>query len=172
MRNPRILIWIDSLISNPSKVNLLLLSSVLNRLIPFNTPHGFKLKQIDGEKVVTDAPYKRKNFNHLKGIHACAIATLGEFSAGMALAKLFGLAHYRIILQELKITYHFQALTDLQAECLIPTQKKEKTRQEITELGKTTLSLESYVRDKNKNLVAIVVSQWQLKDWQKVQTKI
>ena len=58
-----------------SKFYLWLLNQGLSYMIPFNKPHGFKIVKISEEKIRTKLPYKRKNLNHIKGIHACAMAT-------------------------------------------------------------------------------------------------
>jgi len=42
----------------------------LNRMIPFNKPHGFKVLEVDEDSLKVLLPYKRKNFNHINGIHA------------------------------------------------------------------------------------------------------
>ena len=52
----------------------------LYRMIPFNAPHGFEIAEITDWEVKTVLPYIRKNLNHINGIHACALATVSEFT--------------------------------------------------------------------------------------------
>src|SRR5689334_25303249 len=68
-----------------SRFFLWLLNRVLGYSIPFNKPHGIKLTAVHDDGVSVRLPYRRKNLNHLKGIHACALATMAEFSSGIAL---------------------------------------------------------------------------------------
>ncbi|MBX7175295.1 MAG: peptide chain release factor 2, partial [Saprospiraceae bacterium] len=42
------------------------------------------------------------NLNHLKGLHACSLATLGEFTAGMSLLHALRSMDYRLIMKEIK----------------------------------------------------------------------
>ena len=66
--------------SSPFKRRIL--QFVLSYAIPFNRPHGFKIKEVftDGFHIVL--PYWKINRNHIKGIHACGLATLSEFVSG------------------------------------------------------------------------------------------
>ncbi|MCK5104546.1 MAG: DUF4442 domain-containing protein, partial [Cyclobacteriaceae bacterium] len=63
-----------------SSIYLKILNIGLNRMVPFNKPHGFKVVEIGDYHLKTMVPYKKSNFNHIKGIHACALATLSEFT--------------------------------------------------------------------------------------------
>ena len=65
------------------------LNRMLDRLIPFNKPHGFKVLAISDHEVTTLIPYKKKNFNHIRGLHATALATLSEFTTGLMLLNVF-----------------------------------------------------------------------------------
>ena len=89
---------------------LWLLNQGLNRMSAFNKPHGFKITRISPDKIQTKLPYKKRNLNHIKGIHACAMATISEYTTGlMILYKLDVKKKYRIIMQKLEMDYHFQA---------------------------------------------------------------
>lgn len=68
-----------------SKLYLKILNVMLARSIPFNKPHGFTIKEIYDDGFKISLPYKRKNLNHIKGIHACALATLAEYTSGLTL---------------------------------------------------------------------------------------
>ena len=65
-----------------SKFGMFKLNLGLHYVIPFNKPHGIKLIEISDDFVKTKIPYKRKNLNHIKGIHACGMATAAEFASG------------------------------------------------------------------------------------------
>lgn len=142
-------------------------------VIPFNKRHNFKIAQVGEDFIRTEAPYQRKNFNHIRGIHACGIATISEFATGLLLLTKVDPAKYRIIMSELKMTYHFQAkmkifaesrLTqeELQRDIIIPLQTSEK-------VNKTMIA---EVKDEKGNHIATAHITWQLKNWKDVKTKI
>src|SRR5690606_6131342 len=92
-----------------------LLSKGLNTMVPFNGPHKFEVKEIGSHHLEVQLPYRKKNLNHLKGIHACAMATLAEVSSGFLLVSILDPKKYRLILQKLEMEYHYQAKTSVSA---------------------------------------------------------
>ena len=112
-----------NLLNAPSKTNLFLINKAMQFAIPFNRPHGFEIVAATKNSVTTRGKYKRINFNHIRGIHACGLATIGEFSAGTCLIKNFGMEKYRVIMQTLHAEYHYQAKMDV-----FSTTKKQVNR--------------------------------------------
>lgn len=162
----------ERILNNPSTIELMVLDKVLKFMIPFNAPHGFKLLALNDEEVKIRLPFKNKNLNHVKGIHACAIATVGEFCAGMSLIKSFPIAKYRPILAKLSVDYLYQGKTDLIGTIKIVPDKILSIKDEIENTGKSLVELETIVADKNQNVVAKVHTTWQIKSWDKVKTKL
>jgi acyl-coenzyme A thioesterase PaaI-like protein len=76
---------IDKLMEKSTKLNLMALDKVLTLGIPFNAPHGFTIKEISSDQVRVSLPNRKLNHNHIGGIHACAMATVGEYCAGCCL---------------------------------------------------------------------------------------
>ena len=74
----------------------------LSYIIPFNKPHRIKVKSISDTKVTTFIPYRRRNFNHIKGIHACGMATCAEFSSGLLLLSRLDPKKYRLIMESIE----------------------------------------------------------------------
>ncbi|MFZ4712514.1 MAG: DUF4442 domain-containing protein [Bacteriovoracaceae bacterium] len=163
---------LDRILKKPSAVELIVLEKILRFVIPFNAPHGFKLMIVDEGQVSIKIPYKRVNMNHLKGIHACAIATVGEFCAGLSLIKEFPVAKYRPILKTLSCEYTYQGKTDLIGTIIIDQKKMQNLREELTRVDKTTILLVTTIVDKEQKEVAKVTTEWQLKLWEKVKTKV
>ena len=155
-----------------SKFYLFFLNQILLRAIPFNKPHKIKVKKIFENKIVSFVPYKKRNFNHIKGIHACCIATVAEFSAGLVLIKKLNIKKYRFIMSNINVEYKYQAKTELTASSeIIETDIKNivdglKNQDSVLSIVKTE------VIDKNDNLVAVCETTWQIKDWKKVKTKL
>ena len=105
--------------ASKSKWALRKLNFIFSYGIPFNRPHGFKIKSIEENAITSIARYQRRNFNHIHGIHACAIATIAEFSAGSVLMMKFVPNQYRLIMSKLEVKYHYQAKQDLFARAEI-----------------------------------------------------
>src|SRR5688572_33026468 len=95
---------------------LRILNWSLNRMIPFNKPHGFVIVEISDNHLKTLLPYRRKNFNHIRGLHACALATVSEFTTGFLLINRLDAKKYRLIMQRLEMDYHYQGKMDSFAE--------------------------------------------------------
>lgn len=162
---------IDKLIANPSRTNLMALNKVLTLGIPFNAPHGFKIRELNEDTVIISLPNRKLNHNHLGGVHACAMATVGEFCAGMSLLQSFGITRYRLILSELHVKYTYQGRVDLEGSCSPRQIDKEAVKKVLDTEGKHLQKLETLIRDKNGKEVAVVTTTWQLKSWDQVKTK-
>ncbi|WP_226390371.1 DUF4442 domain-containing protein [Penaeicola halotolerans] len=156
-----------------SNFHLWLLNKVLAYKIPFNKPHGFKITAISDQSLRIDLPYKRGNFNHIRGIHACALATLCEFVTGFKLIDVLGASDYRIILQKLELEYLYQAKKDVYAKfelhkdwleetILIPLKSQEAV----------FVTCEITVYDTDDRAVVVAKVTWQIKSWQKVKTTL
>ena len=158
--------------SASSRRHLWLLNRLLNHLVRFNKPHGFQVIKIDDDHVQTFAPYHKKNFNHVRGIHACAIATIGELAAGLSLMVHFSPADYRVILSSLNIDYHYQAKKDIVATAKLLSAEKESILQALQQAGKTLHTMSVDVKDSDHQAVATVKSTWQIKPWKDVKTKM
>lgn len=163
---------IDNLIQNPTKANLIILNKILSFGIPFNAPHSFKIKNLSQDLVKIQLPNKKLNHNHISGIHACAIATVGEFCAGLSILSSFGISKYRLILAELNVKYSYQGKTHLEGSCL-PTQiNQEEVKNALETNGTYLQTLKTVIsEEKSGKEVAVVTTTWQLKPWNLVKTK-
>ncbi len=157
--------------TSDKKSSLLALNQIFKVSIPFNAPHGFNIEEISTDKIKISIPNRKLNHNHLSGIHACAMATLGEFCAGLWLTKNLGISQYRLILAELNVKYHYQGRTKLMGECSLKDFDLTSIQKTLEVEGKTTIPLITEIHDKNLMHVATVTSTWQIKSWDKVKTK-
>lgn len=152
---------------------LALLNLALGRVIPFNRPHGFRLGEIGEDHVIITAPYKQRNLNHIKGIHACAIATAAEFSAGFLLLMNLDQQRYRLIMARIEVTYLYQAKKRIYSRSTI---SQATIQQDIIEplrqQDQVTIELVSEVIDSDANGIARAVTTWQIKRWDRVRTRI
>jgi len=156
-----------------SAFHLKMLNFALSRTIPFNKPHGFKLSSLGDHYIEAFLPYKRANFNHIRGIHACALATLSEFTTGALLIFNLDVKKYRLILQSLQVNYHYQCKTDALAKFEINKQWLDQTIIEpLREKDSVLIPCEIKTFDTKGNLVCTATVNWQIKDWEKVKTKV
>ncbi|MEM7162734.1 MAG: DUF4442 domain-containing protein [Bacteroidota bacterium] len=100
---------LDNLLSQAEKSasGLRKLNFVMARAIPFNLPHRIKVQHISNEKVEALLPYRKRNLNHLKGLHAAALMTVGEYCSGIWLMKKMG-SNYRLIMKSIHVDYERQ----------------------------------------------------------------
>lgn len=150
-----------------------LLNWGLSRLIPFNKPHRFKVLEIADDRVKILLPYRKRNLNHIRGLHACALATLTEFTCGLLLIVRLGMSKYRIILQRLTMDYHYQGKTDAVAEFRLTDEWMDlRVYKVLSSQESVVISCEVKIYDINGNHLTTGVAEWQLKQWDKVKTKL
>ncbi|MFY8036577.1 MAG: DUF4442 domain-containing protein [Cyclobacteriaceae bacterium] len=151
---------------------LKLLNWALYRMVPFNKPHGFRIVEIGDYRLKTIMPYKHRNFNHIRGLHACGLATISEFATGFLLLSSLDMKKYRMILQRLEVNYLYQGKMDATAEFTI---SKEWMEENIVKPLQTNDSVvvpcEVKIHDLKGNHLTTGVVHWQFKEWSKVRTK-
>ena len=159
--------------SKKSGIYRKILNIGLNRLVPFNKPHGFKVVEIGDHHLKIKVPYKKGNFNHIKGIHACALATLSEFSTGFLLITRLDPKKYRLIMQSIHMDYHYQAKMDAYGTFFISEEWLEKLiYQPLESTNKIIVDCEVKIHDKEGNHLSTGLVNWQIKSWKKVKTKV
>ena len=152
---------------------LKILNFGLNKMVPFNKPHGFKVIEIGDHHIKTLVPYKKSNFNHIKGIHACALATLSEFTTGFLLLAKLDPIKYRLIMQSLSMEYHFQAKMDAYGSFDISEEwLEELIYKPLESTDKVLIPCEVKIHDKEGNHLSTGKVNWQIKSWKKVKTKV
>ncbi len=156
-----------------SQLWLWVLNFMMARNVPFNRPHKFRIFEIGADKIITRAPYRRQNHNHIRGIHACAIATIAEFSAGFLLLTKLDPAKYRLIMSKLDVDYSSHAKEEIYAEAKMSDEQiQQKVILPLQQSESITIVMENVVRDSLDNEVAIAHTTWQIKRWDKVRTKV
>lgn len=147
------------------------MNKALHYMIPFNAPHGFWVDYKDDDEVLVRIPYRRKNLNHVKGIHACALATACEYASGLAIASGMDSKTFRYLLSSIKVDYTFQAKTDIVVSCKRSDLEIDKVIEELKSNESTTLVVSVYAVDKQGNKVCFCQTTWHIKYWDKVRTK-
>ena len=156
-----------------SRRYLWLLNRILRWVIPFNGPHKFQVLAISRQQITTRLPYRRSNFNHIKGLHACALATMAEFTTGLLLIHILGAKKYRIILQKLDIQYHYQGKMDARATFKINDDwLNENVYSPLSLTSSLIVVCPIEIHDVNGNHLSTGQVHWQLKAWEKVKTRV
>ncbi len=156
-----------------SKVHRWLLNIGLRWSIPFNKPHGFRVVPLLHGGIRVEVPYRRANRNHIRGIHACCLATAAELCTGLALIGRMDHGKYRLIMMGMQMDYHWQAKSKAYAE-YIPSEA-EVERHLLAPLRLNAVCLftaEVLLRDDGGNTLATGRITWQLKPWGQVRTKV
>jgi len=155
-----------------SSFYLMVLNWSLNRMIPFNKPHGFKVVEIGDYSLKTLMPYRKSNFNHIRGLHACGLATISEFTTGFLLLSSLDMKKYRIIMQRMEMNYHYQGKIDATAEFVISKEWLEEHVIKPLQTQETVVvPCEVKIHDIKGNHLTTGTIFWQFKDWAKVKTK-
>jgi acyl-coenzyme A thioesterase PaaI-like protein len=156
-----------------SKFGLFKLNLALGYMIPFNRLHGIKIAELSDDFVRTKIPYKRRNFNHIKGIHACGLATAAEFASGFLLLTKLGSENYRLIMESIEMKYHYQAKKDVYAKFEVTEQWMNKNLfMPLKETDVFFIRCEILLHDIENNHVATGYTNWQIKPWKKVKTQL
>ena len=120
----------------------------------------------------TRLPYKTKNLNHLKGLHACALATLTEITGGFIFVTQLDPRKYRIILKKLEVDYLYQGKTDAFGEFRITdTWMNEKVITPLRSAESVEVASEVTIKDVHGNDLTRGRATWQIKGWDRVKTK-
>ncbi|GAB1446624.1 MAG: DUF4442 domain-containing protein [Cyclobacteriaceae bacterium] len=150
-----------------------LLNFSLDRMIPFNKPHGFHVMEIGDYYLKTGIPYRKSNFNHIRGLHACALATISEFTTGFLLITKLDAKKYRLIMQKLEMNYHYQGKMDAYAEFSISEEwLNNEIYYPLDSAEAVVVICEVKIHDKDGNHLTTGLVHWQIKNWDKVKTKV
>lgn len=129
-----------------------LFSRALGLMIPYSGTVGARVVELEPGHVRLRARDRRRIRNHLRSVHAVALANLGELATGLALVGALG-PEARGILVGLDVRYTKKARGTLEAEarCVVP---------EVTESMDRTVT--ANVTDDSGDIVATVTAHWRL----------
>ncbi len=150
---------------------------MLNRMmwavIPFNSPHRLKVDLVTEDEIRVLIPFRKKNLNHLKSLHACAMATAAEYASGLALLRKADASKYRLIMQKLEVEYHYQGRTSAYSKAVLSAEVVEREILKPLEAGQESVMYEARaeVYDSDERLLCTATVHWQIKAWDKVRKR-
>ncbi len=153
------------MIPNPQIKNRLM-DLAINLAIPFNRWLGMRIETLTSLKVRVISPPRVLRRNHVGGAHACALALLGEYPAGILISQNFSIEEYRMIISQLSVDYEKQGRGTLIGETLAPFEwPKENDKGEIW------VDMKTVIKNAKGELVATAQTKWQLKRWSAIKKK-
>lgn len=156
-----------------SSLYMRILNWSLDRMIPFNKPHRFRIIAIDDYSIQVRIPYRTRNFNHIRGLHACALATISEFTTGFLLVSRLDQKKYRLIMRRLEMEYHYQGKMDAVASfSFSPEWLQEKIMVPLQSQDAVEVICEVKIHDTAGNHLTTGHVYWQIKDWSRVKTRV
>ena len=159
--------------SSSSNLWLGILNIVLSLVVPFNRGHGLKIKSISNNRIIVILPYRKKNLNHVRGLHACALATSAEFATGLLLMKKLSPTNYRIIMSSMKMNYFYQGKSSAEACFEIEDSWiEENVVKPLEKEDSCVVNVTADVRDSQGEHLCAGIFEWQIKPWNKVRTKV
>ena len=146
--------------------NVFWLNAVFKRILPCNAPHGIRVLAFSDEEVRVALPDRRANRHHLRGTHACAIATACEFCSGLAVLAQFDMKDYRLIMTR-----------PVKGGCVAKADISPNLRAEVQQLIKSSADgtarfvMPSVLLDASGETVARATVHWHVKAWDDVKYK-
>ena len=121
-------------------------------MVPYSGTIRPRVVQFDPGHTVIRLDDRRRVRNHLRSIHAIALANLGELSTGLALVGSLG-SGTRGILLGLEVEYLKKARGTIEAEarCGVPTVR-----------APVDMLVEAKIRDREGDVVAVTRARWRL----------
>ena len=146
----RLLQWWDRLKNRPGGV--MLFGRVLASAIPYTGTIKPRILTVEPGHAVVRMRDRRAVRNHLRSVHALALANLGELTTGLAMTASLP-ADVRSILTALHVEFKKKARGTLTAECRCSVPR-------VTE--SVDYNVTGEVRDLEGDVVAIITATWRL----------
>lgn len=149
------------------------LNTIFAYAIPFNKPHSFRITELTGENSQVFIPYRRRNFNHVRGVHACALATGAEFASGLLLVKRLDAKKYRLLMKQLQVVYEKQARSDVIAHFSLSQEAlHSKILQPLESQEAVEFEANVEVKTQEGEVVCRAAILWHIKSWDTVTTPV
>lgn len=122
--------------------------------VPHAARMGFEVQHLTKRSIAVTMPDKRANRNHLRSLHAMALAHLGEFTTGLLLLYAVSPEGYRTILRKYEIEYLHKARGPITGRATLKLPKGK--------LDKKDVKVTAELSDENGTVVARTVATWRV----------
>lgn len=143
------------------RLRLRALDRIMELFVPFSRGLGLRLESVRPTEVAVKSPDRKRRRNHVNTTHACALALLGEYPAGLIVAQNFPFDRYRFIISQLNIDYQKPGRGVLRAVA------KANSAFPEAQDGELWVDLTTEIFDESNDLVAKCFTRWQVKEWQR-----
>ena len=137
-------------------------------LSPFNRSLKASIKEWTPEKIKVAMKCHRKVQNHVGSIHAGALFTLGEGSAGLLIARNLSFSEFRPLMTEISAQFFKQARGPIYSLCQMSSQLIQKAQGSLERGEFPLLPMETLIFNEKDEKVAAVQTTWQIKPWNMV----
>ncbi|MBK9293945.1 MAG: YiiD C-terminal domain-containing protein [Oligoflexia bacterium] len=143
----------------------------LNMASPFNSHLNCTLVKWSNTESKIRVKLHRGVKNHLGGVHAGALFTLGETCAGILIVKNFNPQKYRIILKDASIIYLKQARETVYGGCSFSEDKISQAKSDIASGEPAFIEALTLIKNEENEDLCQVKTNWQIKNWDNVKLK-
>jgi acyl-coenzyme A thioesterase PaaI-like protein len=122
----------------PKTIRTLVLSRIFGRIVPFLATSGLRFDEVGAHKMVVSLRNSRRVQNHIKGVHAAAMALLAETSTGFVVAMSMP-DDKLMLLKSMTVHYLRRSQGDMRAEAVLSAEQIERFYRE--DKGDVTVSV-------------------------------
>lgn len=151
---------LDKLQSLPGGIGPRAMGLAAALFVPHAARMGFRVENLTKRSIAVTMPDKRSNRNHLKSIHAMALAHLGEFTTGLLTLYALSPDGYRTILTKYEIEYLHKARGRITARATLELPKAKKGKS--ASLDKKDLTVTAEMTDRSGTVVAKTTATWRI----------
>jgi acyl-coenzyme A thioesterase PaaI-like protein len=132
-----------------------------NSVIPFAGTTGIKIQHLDAQKAVVVLSNRRRVQNHIKGIHATAMATLVESATGMVFGQHVPDNTHIPLLKSMHIDYKRRAIGNLTATATMTDDQAEQIA--TTDRGAVVIDVKVLDEEGNEPIQCAMEWAWTIK---------
>ena len=158
----------DKLQSLPAGLGSKAFAVVAGLYVPHAARMGFRVHNLSKRSIAVVMPDKRANRNHLRSLHAMALAHLGEFTTGLLLLYAVSSDRYRTILVKYEIEFLHKARGPITARATLELPKpkgkagQKKGNAAAQGLDKADVVVVAELTDERGTLVARTTATWRV----------
>ena len=119
--------FVSTLAFLPPTLRVAALSRVLGRIVPFVGTSGLRYEEMTAHRVTVSIRNHRSVQNHIKGVHAVAMALLAETASGFV--TMMNLPDDKLpLIKSLKVDYHKRSQGDMRAVATLTDEQMQFIR--------------------------------------------